>query len=96
MSDSAGSQPIGPIALYTADWCPACRPAKQFLEEHGVEYTAIDIDQDRSAAEELEAATGKMGIPFLKIGETWVQAYTPGGGPFPREKVAEALGIPRV
>lgn len=81
------------IILYTASWCPSCRPAKAFLENHGFAYTAIDIDDHPEAADELEAATGKKGIPFLKVDGVWVQAYTPGGGPFPRESLEHALGI---
>ena len=81
------------VILYTASWCPTCRPAIAFLEEHGIAYQSIDIDDAPEAAEELEAKTGKRGIPFLRIDDTWVQAYTPGGGPFPRERLEEAFGI---
>ncbi|MFQ5655612.1 MAG: glutaredoxin family protein [Planctomycetota bacterium] len=81
----------GEILLYSAPWCPDCRRAKQFLEELGVEYEVVDIDQEPQAAKELEERTGKRGIPYLKVGEEWIRAYEPGGGPFPRERILQAV-----
>ena len=39
------------VILYTASWCPTCRPAIAFLEEHGIAYQSIDIDEAPEAAE---------------------------------------------
>ena len=87
------SAPSPKITLYTASWCPSCRPAIEFLDRHGLDYASIDIEEHPEAAEELENATGKRGIPFLKVDDAWVQAYTPGGGPFPKEALERALGL---
>ena len=81
------------VVLYTAAWCGACLPAHRFLQEHGIEYRSIDIDEEPEAAEELHRETGKRGIPFLRVDGTWVRAYEPGGGPFPRERLEEVLGL---
>ncbi len=81
------------IVLFTASWCPSCLPAKEFLEKHGLAYSEIDIEEHPEAAKQLESATGKLGIPFLRIDGVWVQAYSPGGGPFPRAALESALGI---
>jgi mycoredoxin len=29
------------ITVYSAPWCPDCRAAKRFLDEHKLPYTAI-------------------------------------------------------
>ncbi|MEE2888983.1 MAG: glutaredoxin family protein [Planctomycetota bacterium] len=81
------------IQLYSASWCPDCTRAIRFLDQHEVAYEKIDISEDPDAAELLEAKTGKKGIPFLVVGNQWVRAYTPGGGPFPADEICAALGI---
>ena len=46
------------MIVYSANWCPDCRRTKRFLDEHNVEYTLIDIEQDRSAAKEVVRING--------------------------------------
>ena len=83
----------GEILLYTAPWCSDCHRARQFLDEQGVDYKPIDIDQNPAAAKLLAAETGKLGIPYLVIDGEWVRAYEPAGGAFPRERLSRALGL---
>lgn len=90
-----GEELADQILLYTAPWCPDCHRARHFLDEQGVEYTPIDIDEDPQAAVLLEEKTGKRGIPFLVIDGEWVRAYEPAGGAFPRERLSKALGLDR-
>lgn len=81
------------ILFYTATWCPDCHRARRFLDENAIEYTTVDIDEDPQAAILLEEKTGKRGIPFLVIDGEWVRAYEPGGAPFPRQRLSEALEL---
>ena len=62
------SQPDeGPvIVLYSATWCGACRKAKRYLDEKGVDYEVRDIDDPRHAAELLRR-TGQRAIPVLDV-----------------------------
>lgn len=34
------------IIMYSTGWCPDCHRAKYFLDEHGVDYREIDVDED--------------------------------------------------
>ena len=54
------------ITLYGAYWCPDCRRSKQFLGEHQIPYSWVDIEQD-AAAEQLviEKNNGKRIIPTI-------------------------------
>ena len=54
------------ITVYGAYWCPDCRRAKQFLGDHQIPYTWVDIEED-SAAEALviEKNGGKRTIPTI-------------------------------
>ena len=54
------------ITLYGAHWCPDCRRSKQFLGEHQIPYTWVDIEQDAAAEEYvIEKNNGKRIIPTI-------------------------------
>lgn len=63
------------LQMYSTAWCGDCKALKRFLEAEGVAWEEIDIDQRPEAAEELVAATGKRGIPYLKWEGTFHKAY---------------------
>ncbi|MCB0129907.1 MAG: FAD-dependent oxidoreductase, partial [Caldilineaceae bacterium] len=54
------------ITLYGAYWCPDCRRSKQFLGEHQIPYTWIDIEQDAAAEQYvIDKNDGKRIIPTI-------------------------------
>jgi thioredoxin reductase (NADPH) len=60
------TKPSSAITLYGAHWCPDCRRAKQFLGEHQVPYTWVDIEQDADAEQfVIEKNAGKRIIPTI-------------------------------
>jgi glutaredoxin len=88
-----GGKGYDTLTVYSATWCPDCRVAKRFLDEHGVVYDKVEIDRDEDAARLLETRTGKRGIPYFVLdGERWVRAYVPRQG-FDREGMAALLGL---
>jgi glutaredoxin len=68
------------VQVYSTAWCRDCRAAKQFLDEHGIVYSEIDIDADPAAAMEVMSHTGKRAVPQLVIDGEWFQPYVPGRG----------------
>jgi thioredoxin reductase (NADPH) len=54
------------IKVYGAHWCPDCRRSKQFLGEHQIPYTWVDIEENQ-AAEKLVITLnqGKRIIPTI-------------------------------
>jgi glutaredoxin len=38
------------VIMYCTQWCPACRRARAWLQQHDVPYKEIDIARDRQAA----------------------------------------------
>jgi thioredoxin reductase (NADPH) len=54
------------ITVYGAHWCPDCRRSKQFLGEHQIPYSWIDIDEDEAAAQfVIEKNSGRRIIPTI-------------------------------
>jgi glutaredoxin len=80
------------ITVYSSSWCPDCRVAKRFLQQHNLPFTEIDIENTPGAAEEVIRRTGKRAIPQFVINGEWVQPYRPGEG-FLYEEMSERLGI---
>ena len=83
------------VQVYTAGWCRDCRAAKQFLEEHGIEYSEINVDADPAASAEVLRRVGKRAIPQMVIDGEWFQPYKPGRGLL-FEELRQRLQIPRV
>ena len=80
------------LIVYTAYWCPDCRIAKRFLNEHHVPFREIDIETTPGAADEVVRRTGKRAIPQFVIDGEWVQPYRPGEG-FLYNEMAKRLGL---
>jgi mycoredoxin len=66
------------VTLYSAPWCGYCHIAKRFLDEQGVPYTEINIDEDEAAGQRVEQwNNGNRIIPTLDISGTILTNPTP-------------------
>ena len=78
------------IRLYTTEWCPDCRRAKQFLSERGVLYEEVDVDEDPDAEDLiLRVNDGRRKVPTIQVGERYFAC-----SPFDAELLATELNIP--
>ena len=56
------------IKMYTTAWCGDCRHAKRFLNERGISYEEIDIEEREGAAEYVMRVNhGKRKVPTFEI-----------------------------
>ncbi len=63
-----GVNEVGRVQLYGADWCPDCKRAKGFLDQQGVHFQYIDVDQfDWATAKVEEINKGKRIIPTILV-----------------------------
>jgi mycoredoxin len=77
------------ITMYTAGWCPDCRRTKRFLQERGVEFREINIEEDEQAEKlVLQVNDGRRRIPTLKIGDRYFAC-----SPFNAQKLAAELQV---
>jgi thioredoxin reductase (NADPH) len=79
LADLLGMNPQGRVLFFGADWCPDCRRAKQFLQDRGVNYQFLDIEDTEGAASFIEGVNnGKRIIPTLLInGEVYANPDNP-------------------
>lgn len=64
------------IKLYTWKYCPYCKGALKFLDEKGLKYTDIDIQNDNETRRRLQKETNHYTVPFIFIGDTFIGGYS--------------------
>lgn len=82
--DQAIADPAHPITLFSLTWCSYCRASKQLLQQMGLSYRIIELDQGRyleprvreQARARLQQLTHSATLPQLFIGEDLVGGYT--------------------
>ncbi|MBI4418181.1 MAG: glutaredoxin family protein [Ignavibacteriales bacterium] len=56
------------ITVYSTTWCGDCRRTKRFLNDRGISFEEIDIDQDPASAQRvIDWSGGRRVIPTIKI-----------------------------
>lgn len=65
------------ITVYTTPQCPWCNRAKEYLENHGVDYEEKNVAEDREAADQMIDLTGQRSVPVIAKGSLYVVGYSP-------------------
>ncbi|MGC9030019.1 MAG: glutaredoxin domain-containing protein [Desulfomonilaceae bacterium] len=76
------------LMVYGATWCPDARRSRKFLDDKGIAYRWIDIDEDPSAKDYVKKVNkGKVIIPTILFedGSTLVEPSN--------EELAKKLGV---
>lgn len=74
------------VIVYTTTHCPYCVKLKEFLNEHKVEFTTYNVEEDKSKADEMVEKSGQMGVPVVDIDGTIIVG-------FDKEAISKALKI---
>ena len=63
------------VVVYSAEWCPWCKRAKEFLKNNGVEFVEKNVDKDPKAGAEILQKSGQTGIPVIIIGDEVIVGF---------------------
>lgn len=55
------------IKVYSTATCVYCRAEKAWLDEQGIAYEAIMVDEDPKLADELLQLSGGLSVPFTVV-----------------------------
>jgi mycoredoxin len=56
------------IKMYTTTWCGDCRSAKRFLNEQGLVFDEVNIEEEEGAAEYvMKVNNGKRKVPTFEV-----------------------------
>ncbi|NBI28460.1 glutaredoxin family protein [Chengkuizengella marina] len=72
------------ITVYTTNTCPYCLMLKNFLNEQGLPFEEINLQNDAGAAQKLIKTTGQLGVPQAEVNGEWVLG-------FDRNKILELI-----
>ncbi|WP_419419132.1 glutaredoxin 3 [Legionella sp. D16C41] len=57
------------VIIYTTEYCPYCRRAKQLLDSKNVSYKEIRVDEEPGKREEMMAKSGRRTVPQIFIND---------------------------
>mmetsp|Transcript_24339 Transcript_24339/g.57300 ORF Transcript_24339/g.57300 Transcript_24339/m.57300 type:complete len:234 (-) Transcript_24339:2220-2921(-) len=83
-----------PVAMFSFTSCPFCRRAKDLLDEKGVKYEVLELDEmEGNAGNEIRAnlgrKTGRTSVPSIFIGGNYIGGCNDGPGLLPLEESGE-------
>ncbi len=64
------------VVIYSKNYCPFCVRAKNLLNQKGVAFEEIFIDDKPEEYAELKARTGWMTVPQIFINDTFIGGFT--------------------
>ena len=77
------------IRMYCAPWCGDCRAAKRYLDQRGVAYEPINIEEHPEAVDLIiEKNDGKRKVPTFELDGRWFSV-----SPFDPTDLTERLGL---
>ena len=55
------------VKVYSTNFCPYCKMAKDFLKERKIPFEEINVQENNSAAKEMIEKSGQAGVPVIEI-----------------------------
>jgi glutaredoxin len=74
------------VIVYSAEWCPWCHKAIDFLKENKIEHEVRDVGENPEYAKEVQEKSGQSGIPIILIDDEVVVGFN-------QPKLKELLGL---
>ena len=63
------------VIVYSAEWCPWCHKAIDFLKASNVKYEVRDVGTNQNYAKEVQQISGQTGIPVIVIDKTVIIGF---------------------
>ncbi len=77
------------ITIYTTPSCGFCHMAKEFMKEHHMPFTDVNVAADPAKAEEMIHKSGQMGVPVIAVNRNGSEEIIIG---YDQERLAEIAG----
>ena len=74
------------ITIYSTPSCHFCHMTKDYLTEHNIAFTDVDVASDAAKRQEMVEKSGQMGVPVILIGEELIIG-------FDKRRIDELLGL---
>ncbi|PSO46670.1 MAG: NrdH-redoxin [Parcubacteria group bacterium SW_4_46_8] len=57
------------VTIYSTPTCQYCKKAKSFFDEHEVEYTDYNVQNNPEKRDEMLEKTDQMGVPVIIVSD---------------------------
>ena len=64
------------VTIYTKDYCPYCRAAKQMLTARGISYLEHDVEGDDAKLQEMIDRSGRFTVPQIFFGDHHIGGHS--------------------
>lgn len=73
-----GTTMVGPmtVTLYSKPACQQCTATKRYFDNHGIDYTVLDVTEDEAAYNTV-AALGYQQLPVVVAGDNHWSGFNP-------------------
>ncbi len=63
------------VKIYSTPSCTWCHKTKEFLTEHKVDFTDVNVAENPDAGQEMIKKSGQTGVPVIEIGDEIIVGY---------------------
>ncbi len=63
------------VVIYSGNRCMYCNAAKRLLDNKGISYTEINVDENSTSREEMIARAKRQTVPQIFIGDLHVGGF---------------------
>jgi len=64
------------VTIYSKDYCPYCKAAKQIFDQKGIEYNEIDVLKHPEKLQEMLTRSNRRTVPQIFFGDEHIGGYT--------------------
>jgi glutaredoxin len=64
------------VTVYSSSNCANCRQLKNWLQQHNIRFTDLNIEKNRRAFTDFQRL-GSRGVPVLLIGKSRIDGFQP-------------------
>ena len=55
------------VILYGTSHCPWCHKTCEFLQEHKVKFSDVNVEEDQKSRKDMIKKSGQLGVPVVDI-----------------------------
>lgn len=55
------------VKIYSTNFCPYCKMAKEFLKDKKVPFEEVNVQENPEAAKQMIEKSGQAGVPVIEI-----------------------------
>src|SRR5688572_7686413 len=68
------SMPVVKVVMYSTTWCTVCQQARNYLVQHRIPFTEVDVEKSEAGREEFQRLGGRS-VPIILVGNQRMDGF---------------------